>query len=92
MISGNDPSGAITGRHAVSYALVLVPAGLLPAAVGLAGPLYFAGAFFLGLYYLAEAAFFWRDADPGRARRLLRASFVYLPAILFLLLLNPMPY
>lgn len=92
MISGGDPTGAITGRHAVSYALVLVPAGLLPAAVALAGPVYFAGALFLGVYYLGEAVLFWRDAALGPARRLLRASFIYLPAILFLLLLDPRPY
>jgi len=92
MVTGRDPAGARTGYHAVSYALVLVPAGLLPAAVGLAGPVYFAGAFVLGLYYLSEAVYFWRDVDPARARRLLKASFVYLPAILCLLLLDPMPY
>jgi len=92
MITGRDPAGALTGCHAVSYALVLVPAGLLPAAVGLAGPLYFAGGLFLGLYYLRAAVCFWRDVGDARARRLLRASFLYLPAILFLLLLDPMPY
>jgi protoheme IX farnesyltransferase len=92
MITGRDPGGAITGCHAVCYALVLVPAGLLPAAVGLAGPIYFVGAFFLSLYYLASAVLFWRDVSDGRARRLLRASFLYLPAILLLLLFNPMPY
>jgi protoheme IX farnesyltransferase len=92
MITGRDPTGTITGSHAVSYALVLVPAGLLPATVGLAGPVYFVGALFLGLYYLGEAVLFWRDVADARARRLLRASFLYLPAILLLLLCNPMPY
>ena len=70
----------------------LVPAGLLPAIVGLAGPVYFAGALLLGLVYLVAAARFWLDASDLRARRLLRTSFVYLPAILLLLLLNPVPY
>jgi heme o synthase len=92
MITGNDPLGVTTGCHAVSYALVLVPAGLLPAAVGLAGPVYFAGALLLGLYYFGEAVCFWREVGDRRARRLMRASFAYLPAILFLLLLDPMPY
>ena len=86
-----DPRGAITGRQAATYALALVPAGLLPTVVGLAGPFYFAGAFLLGLFYLAAAIRFWSDVNDPTARRLLRASFVYLPAILVLLLLNPLP-
>ena len=92
MLTVGDAGARMTGCQAVSYALALVPAGLLPATVGLAGPVYFAGALFLGLLYLVEAARFWREASDRRARRLLRASFVYLPAILILLLLNPVPY
>jgi protoheme IX farnesyltransferase len=91
MLTGNDSSGRITGCQATTYALVLVPVGLLPATVGLAGPIYFAGAFVLGLVYVSEATRFWLDVSDHRARRLLRASFVYLPAILLLLLLNPVP-
>jgi heme o synthase len=86
-----DPRGAITGRQAASYALALIPAGLLPTAIGLAGPYYFAGALLLGLFYLASAIRFWSDVTDPTARRLLRASFVYLPTILVLLVLNPLP-
>jgi protoheme IX farnesyltransferase len=91
MLTGRDSKGSITGCQAVSYALVLVPVALLPATVGLAGPVYFAGALALGLLYVGEATRFWLDASDLRARRLLRTSFLYLPAILVLLLLNPMP-
>jgi protoheme IX farnesyltransferase len=92
MLSVGDSGGRMTGRQASTYALALVPVGLLPALIGLAGPLYFAGALVLGLFYLCEAVRFWRDASDQRARRLLRASFVYLPAVLILLFLNPFPY
>jgi protoheme IX farnesyltransferase len=92
MLTVGDANGRMTGCQAVSYALALIPAGLLPAIVGLAGPVYFAGALVLGLWYLFAAARFWREASDRRARRLLRTSFVYLPAILLLLLLNPVPY
>jgi heme o synthase len=92
MLTCSDPRGTLTACHAVSYALALVPVGLLPAAVGLAGPIYFGGALVLGLLYLAAAVRFRLEVGDGSARRLLRASFLYLPAILFLLLLNPMPY
>ncbi len=42
------PGARMTGCQAVSYALALVPVGLLPATVGLAGPVYFAGALLAG--------------------------------------------
>ena len=89
---GRSPSGAITGRQAAGYALALVPAGLLPT-VGRPGRavLLRRALCCLGLFYLACAVRFWSDVSDPSARRLLRASFVYLPAILLLLLLNPLP-
>ena len=56
MLPEVDPQGALTGRQATVYALALIPAGLLPAIVGLAGGLYFVGALVLGVFYLAAAA------------------------------------
>jgi protoheme IX farnesyltransferase len=91
MLPSIDPRGAITGRQATTYALALIPAGLLPAVVGLAGPVYFSGALALGLFYLAYAIRFWSGVSDLSARWLLRASFLYLPAILLLMLLNSMP-
>ena len=85
------PTGAITGRQAAGYALALIPAGLLPTVVGLAGGLYFAGALAAGSCYLYYAVRFWSQVTDLSARQLLRASFLYLPAVLMLLLLNPMP-
>ena len=86
-----DPFGLQTGRQAVGHALALIPVGLLPVAIGLAGPWYLAGSLLLGAYYLAGAWRFYRDVSDRTARRLMGASFLYLPAILLLLLLNPLP-
>ncbi len=91
MLPNVDPYGDITGRQAARYALALIPAGLLPTVLGLTGMLYFGGALALGVFYLAFATRFWFDVNDATARRLLRASFLYLPAVLLLLLLNPMP-
>jgi protoheme IX farnesyltransferase len=91
MLPNVDPGGAMTGRQAAGHALALVPVGLLPSAVGMAGPLYFAGAIVLGLFYLAASARFWSNVCDATARNLLRASFVYLLAMLLLLLANPLP-
>ncbi len=90
MLTRDDSRGQLTGRHAVSYALVLLPVGLLPAVIGLAGSVYFVGAFGLGLLYLLAAVGFWREVSEAKARKLLGISFLYLPAVLALLLLNPL--
>ncbi len=84
-----DPSGAITARQSTLYALALLPAALLPSAMGLAGPVYFAGALVLSLYYLAASVKFWADVTDASARKLMRASFLYLPLLLLLLVLDP---
>ena len=89
MLPSVDPRGSMTGRQAVWHAFELLPAALIPAYVGLGGRWYFLGAFLLGLYYLYYAARFWLDVNDRSARQLLRASFLYLPLILLLLLLDP---
>jgi len=91
MLPGVDPQGALTGRQATIHALALIPAGLLPATIGLAGPVYFIGALVLGLLYLVAAIQFWTGVSESTARRLLRMSFCYLPLVLLLLVLNPLP-
>jgi len=91
MLPEVDPQGALTGRQATSYALALIPAGLLPATIGLAGPVYFIGALVLSLFYLGAAIQFWTGISESTARRLLRMSFCYLPLVLLLLVLNPLP-
>ena len=84
-----DPSGRRAGAQAVVSALALVPVSLLPAVLGLAGGVYFGWALVLGVGQLLCAMVFLLRLDELSARRLLRASLVYLPAVLVLLMLGP---
>jgi protoheme IX farnesyltransferase len=88
MLPVTDRHGVRTGRQMVSYCLVLVPASLLPAVVGLAGPIYWAGAVLLGAWFLSRAIGFVRRGSVEQARRVLRASLIYLPALLALMLVD----
>jgi protoheme IX farnesyltransferase len=88
MLPSLDPEGGITGRQMVSYCLALVPASLAPALLGQAGMLYAVGAVALGIVFLASAWQFTRKNTVRQARRVLRASLIYLPALLALLLLD----
>jgi len=85
-----DPSGRRAAFQAIASALVLLPVSLLPASLLGAGPLYVSGAILLGLGQLAAAAWFARQLDRAAARGLLRASLVYLPAMLALWMMIPL--
>jgi protoheme IX farnesyltransferase len=89
--SADDAKGSMTGRQAAGHALALLPVGLLPVAIGMAGPAYFVGALAVGIYYLAAASRFWLAVSDSTARHLLRASFIHLLGILLLLVSNPLP-
>jgi len=88
LLTVRDPDGQRTARQMILWATALVPVSLVPAALGLAGGAYFAGAFLLGLGYLAACVLFARDSSHLAARRLLLASVFYLPAILGILLVD----
>jgi protoheme IX farnesyltransferase len=63
------------------YTLVLVPLGLVPAFIGLGGPLYTAMALGFGLWFVCDAVAVLRERDQVRepaARRLFGVSILYL--------------
>lgn len=79
-----DPDGGRTGRQVRLAAAALLGCSLLPAAAGMAGTAYLAGALLLGAGFLVRALGFARSPDPASARRLLGASAFYLPLLLAL--------
>jgi protoheme IX farnesyltransferase len=89
MLTVVDSSGWRAGQQAVVAALALLPVSLVPA-MQHAGPIYFTSAVILGLVYLGCSASFCIRRDDASARWLLRASLVYLPALLFMIMLVPL--
>ncbi len=81
-----DLAGGLTGRQMILHSLVLLPASLAPTVVGLTGPAYFVGALVLGIVFLGFSLGFWWFVSIASARNLMRASLVYLPALLALLI------
>ena len=88
MLSVGDPGGRQTRHQAVLYALTLIPVSLMPSVLGLTGPVYFASALILGAAFLWTAARFGREASAVRARRLFRASILYLPLLMAILVMD----
>jgi protoheme IX farnesyltransferase len=85
ILTVHDVRGKLTGREMVRYCLVLIPVSLLPAALGLTGPLYAAAALVLGGLFLRSCVNFVRCPALPQARRVLRASLIYLPCLFMVL-------
>lgn len=91
MLSVVDPTGRRAGRHALWAAAALVPVSLLPILfmAGASGWVYGGAALLLSLCQVAFALSFQTHLTDQAARRLLRCSLLYLPALLLLMVAFP---
>ncbi len=80
-----DVEGGRTERQIARSSIALLVVSLFPVVVGMAGPLYLAGALALGVMMLALGARAMRAPSRAAARRVLYGSLLYLPALLALL-------
>jgi protoheme IX farnesyltransferase len=91
MLTVVEPSGHRAGWQATLAAVAIIPVCLVPVleAPGLGVVLYAIGAVLLGVGQLVLALLFWRRPGDRAARSLLKASLVYLPTLLVMLMLAP---
>jgi heme o synthase len=83
-----DPDLRFTGRQIILYTLSLVLASLLPAALQMAGAVYFVLALVLGVAFLHYAIQAAVTRTRPNARKLFLASILYLPLLLTAMMLN----
>ena len=88
MIPAIDPTGTKTSRSMIAWCVVLMAASLMPLARGQMDWVYLVGALVLGAYFLRSTFRFRADRTEQQARRVLRASILYLPAMMGLLLVH----
>src|SRR5258706_376471 len=73
-----------TRRQILAYTILLVPCGLLPAAIGLAGPAYLATAGAIGIWFARQAIAAVHETNTNgepAAHRLFRVSLIYMFAL-----------
>jgi len=75
------PDGRSTARHTLWFAIALAFASVLPTFLGSAGWFYLAGALLLGLWFLTPTYAFYRTLSMRDARRVLKASILYIPIL-----------
>ena len=90
-----QPDGWSTACEALIYAVLMIPVSAVPFYLHLTGRIYLVTAVLLGLVYLAYTIRFARITravstaeSRGYARDLLRASVIYLPLLLTVMMLN----
>ena len=86
------PDGRSTGYQIVSNCLALLAVGLVPTLIGIAGPSYFIAALALGSVFLGCGVSFAILRSTVAARRLLLASYLYIPLQLGMLSIDRVQY
>ena len=88
MLPIEDPQGHRTAHQVVLYTLVLLSCSLMPALLGMAGVAYFGVAVLLGLGLLYASLTFAQSRTDVLARRLMRATLIYLPVLWTVMMLD----
>jgi protoheme IX farnesyltransferase len=83
-----EPTGERTFRQTIAFSILLIGVSILPTVLGITGRFYFWGALLIGLGMFSVALDFARYHGIGDARRLLKASVLYLPVLLLLIVLD----
>lgn len=83
-----EPDGRRMFRQILWHSIILIPISLIPTVIGMAGRVYFWGAFLLGIAFLAVGILFSNSRTDLNARKLLRASIIYLPLLLILIVVD----
>jgi len=83
-----EPDGHSTFRQVVFFSALLIPVSLLPTMLHISGWVYFWGALLMGTVFLGTGAALYQSGSILSARRVLRASVIYLPLLLLLILID----
>jgi protoheme IX farnesyltransferase len=81
-----EPDGRSTFRQVLGFSLLLLPVSFLPTAYGMAGQVYGWGILVLGLSMLFIGWNLFKSHSVQDAKKLLRASVIYLPLFFILIL------
>jgi protoheme IX farnesyltransferase len=72
----------------IGFAALLVPVSVLPTLIGAAGWIYGVGVVPLGLWFLWTTIVFHGERTGRKAKRVLKASVLYIPVLVALLLVD----
>ena len=90
MLPTREKETRFTGIQCMLYSLVLIPLATAPHMMGLVGTVGMIVCMAAGLMYFIASILFYVKNDHKSARRVMFASFIYLPTILLALVIDKM--
>lgn len=75
-----------TAMQAIIYAVLMIPAGILPFIIGMSGIVSFGIVLAANLFIVWQCVRLYREMDVKAARRVMFSSYIYLPIVLLALL------
>jgi len=88
MLPSKEGKTSFTGLQCIFYSLTLIPLAMLPRQIGLSGAAGMWVAISCGFLYCFASFIFYLRNDRISAKRLMYASFIYLPTVLLALLID----
>ena len=88
MLPTKERETRFTAIQCMFYSLVLIPMGAVPRMLGLTGSIAMWILMLAGLMYFAASIVFYVKNDYKSARRVMFASFIYLPTILLAMVMD----
>lgn len=90
MLPTREKETRFTGIQCMMYSMVLIPMAIMPHMAGLSGSIGMWVCILCGLMYFAASIVFYVKNDHKSARRVMFASFIYLPCTLLALVIDKM--
>jgi protoheme IX farnesyltransferase len=88
MLPTKERETRFTGIQCMLYSMVLIPLAMLPRAIGITGNIGTLVGVLCGLIYFIASIIFYIKNDYKSARRVMFASFFYLPTLLLALVID----
>ncbi len=85
MLPSREKESKFTALQCMFYSLVLIPIAVVPRIIGLTGNVGMILCVASGIMYFVASVMFYQQNDHKSARRVMFASFIYLPVILLAL-------
>jgi protoheme IX farnesyltransferase len=90
MLPSQERSSKFTALQCMFYSIILIPISITPRVVGLTGNIGMWIMIACGIMFFAASVVFYRKNDYPSAKRVMFASFIYLPVVLLALLFDKM--